>query len=116
MARRKAGAALAAAGAMLAASPAAAQGKAALGSGNPQAGRRLAETWCANCHVTGPRAAGPASDAVPTFPAIARMPPTTAMSLRVFLQTPHARMPNLQLSREETDDVAAYILSLRGGR
>ena len=63
--------------------------------------------------MIGPGAPGPASDAVPTFPGVARMPSTMAMSLRVFLQTPHSLMPNMQLSRAETDDVIAYILSLR---
>ncbi|MBX6745690.1 MAG: cytochrome c [Acetobacteraceae bacterium] len=81
--------------------------------GDLAAGRRLAETWCSNCHVIGPNVTGPGSDAVPTFPNIARMPSTTAMSLRVFLQTPHARMPDIQMSREQVDDVIAYILSLR---
>jgi hypothetical protein len=33
--------------------------------------------------------------------------------LRVFLQTPHDRMPDLHLSREEIDDLIAYILSMR---
>ncbi len=83
-------------------------------AGDPQAGRRLAETWCRNCHVIGGDASGPASDAVPTFQSVARMPSTTELSLRVFLQSPHSRMPNLQLSRAETDDVIAYILGLRG--
>jgi mono/diheme cytochrome c family protein len=81
--------------------------------GDPAAGRRLAETWCSTCHVIEPGASGPASDAVPTFPSIARMPSATELSLRAFLQTPHARMPDIQLSREQTDDVIAYILSLR---
>ena len=56
----------------------------------------------------------PSGDAVPSFRAIAAMPSTTALSLRVFLQTPHGRMPDFALSRNETDDVIAYILSLRG--
>ena len=81
--------------------------------GDPAAGRRLAEAWCSNCHVIGPGASGPALDAVPTFPAVARMPSTTGMSLRVFLQTPHSRMPDIQMSREQTDDIIAYILGLR---
>ncbi len=81
--------------------------------GDAEAGRSLASTWCSNCHVTDPGTSGPATDAVPTFSHVARMPFTTATSLRVFLQTPHARMPNLQLSRTETDDLIAYILSLR---
>jgi mono/diheme cytochrome c family protein len=80
-------------------------------------GRRVAETWCANCHLVGsgePR--GPAGDAAPPFPAIARMPSTTEMALRAFLQTPHARMPDYRLSTAELDGVVAYILSLKGGR
>ncbi len=73
----------------------------------------MAETWCSNCHVIGPGRSGPASDAVPTLPSVAQRTSTTALSLRVFLQTPHANMPNYQLSREQIDDVVAYILSLR---
>ena len=38
---------------------------------------------------------------------------TTSMSLRVFLQSPHGNMPDYRLSREQIDDVVAYILSLR---
>jgi hypothetical protein len=34
-------------------------------------------------------------------------------SLTVFLRTPHDRMPDLSLTREETDDLIAYILSLK---
>ena len=82
--------------------------------GDPARGRRLAETWCSGCHVIGPGASGPVVDATPTFPSIARMPSATGMSLRAFLLTPHSRMPDIQMSREQTDDVVAYILSLRG--
>jgi mono/diheme cytochrome c family protein len=83
--------------------------------GDQVAGAALARSWCANCHVVG-RDAGPSpasGDAAPTFASIAAMPSTTALSLRVFLQTPHRRMPDFSLSRTETDDVIAYILSLR---
>ena len=41
------------------------------------------------------------------------MKSTTPMSLRAFLQTPHSRMPDLRLSRDEIDNLTAYILSLR---
>ena len=41
------------------------------------------------------------------------MASTTSMSLRVFLQTPHPSMPDYRLTREELDDVVAYILTLR---
>jgi mono/diheme cytochrome c family protein len=82
-------------------------------AGDPAAGRRLAEGWCSNCHVIGPGQSGPASDAVPTFPSVAERASTTEMSLRVFLQTPHANMPNYQLTRAQLDDLVAYILSLK---
>jgi hypothetical protein len=48
-----------------------------------------------------------------TFVGIASMSSTTPLSLRAFLLTPHARMPDLHLSRDEMDDLAAYILGLR---
>jgi mono/diheme cytochrome c family protein len=81
--------------------------------GDVAAGRQLAETWCSSCHVVGPTTVHGTSNGVPTFVAIAGMKATTAMSLRVFLQTPHAQMPDLHLSKTEIGDLAAYILSLR---
>jgi mono/diheme cytochrome c family protein len=74
----------------------------------------LAKTWCSTCHVVTPSAKTGTSTGVPTFAAVAALPSTTPISLRAFLQTPHARMPDLHLSRDETDDLIAYILSLRG--
>jgi mono/diheme cytochrome c family protein len=81
--------------------------------GDAVAGRQLAEGWCGSCHVAGPAAVRGTSNGAPTFTAIARMKSTTPMSLRAFLQTPHARMPDLHLTRDEIDNLAAYILSLR---
>jgi mono/diheme cytochrome c family protein len=84
--------------------------------GDVEAGRVLALRSCSSCHVVAARQAQPATDAVPTFAAIARDPAVTETSLRVFLRTPHARMPDFILSRTETDDVISYILSLRAAR
>lgn len=81
--------------------------------GDAVPGEALARTWCANCHDVGRTARPATTDAVPGFASIARMPSTTAMSLRVFLLTPHGDMPDYQLGRRELDDVIAYILSLR---
>ncbi len=80
--------------------------------GDPAAGLEIARTWCANCHVvdTKPTRAG---DAVPSFPTIAAMKSTTALSLQAFLTTPHGGMPNFQLSRGQVDDAVAYILTLK---
>jgi mono/diheme cytochrome c family protein len=81
--------------------------------GNAPAGRRLANDWCSSCHVIGPVAERGTSNGAPTFTAIARMKSTTPMALKVFLQTPHSRMPDLHLSRSEIDDLTVYILSLK---
>lgn len=75
-------------------------------------GREIARHWCAECHdITGalPRVL----DGPPSFVSVANKPETTATGLRAFLHTPHAQMPDLALSREETDHMIAYILSLK---
>jgi mono/diheme cytochrome c family protein len=73
-------------------------------------GQRLAERWCAECHVSAPGQQR-ASDIVPTFVEIGgRFDETT---LATFLASPHhSRMPNLSLSRSEIADLVAYIKSL----
>jgi mono/diheme cytochrome c family protein len=81
--------------------------------GDIAAGRRLAENWCSSCHVVDASSRQGVSSGAPTFSAIARMKSTTPMALRAFLQTPHSRMPDLHMSREEIDNITAYILSLR---
>jgi len=76
-------------------------------------GQRLAQMWCSDCHAVGAgKAAG--HGAAPSFVSIADMSSTTSISLHAFLQTSHERMPNLQLTQTEIDDVVAYILSLKG--
>jgi len=81
--------------------------------GDVEAGSRLARTWCSSCHLAGPAQNSATSTGAPTFAAIAGMKSLTATSLRNFLQVPHGRMPDLHLTRDETSDLAAYILSLR---
>ena len=81
--------------------------------GDPGAGKQLAATWCANCHRIAPGGPGPASDIAPSFAAIAALPSTPSMSLRAYLRTPHANMPDYRLSREELDDIVAYLLMVK---
>lgn len=77
------------------------------------AGAGLAREVCAKCHVV-------AADQMidpgigPSLLEVAEHPATTELSLRAFLRTPHATMPNLMLTPEETDDVIAYLLTLKG--
>jgi mono/diheme cytochrome c family protein len=94
------------------AGPAAAQGL----PGDPAEGRRLAESWCAECHEVAPNANSPDWLSAPPFQALADDPAVTEMALRVFLRTPHQSMPDIRLTAEQTNDMIAYILSLRGHR
>jgi mono/diheme cytochrome c family protein len=75
-------------------------------------GRAVAEAWCANCHVVG-SGSRTGSDAAPSFASIAQHRPN-ASALRIWLSQRHKDvMPNYALSRDEVDNVVAYILSLR---
>ena len=80
--------------------------------GDPTAGRQLAEDVCSACHVIASGQASTTDVNAPAFPDLANTTRVTALSLRVFLQTPHESMPDLHLDRDETDNVIAYILSL----
>ncbi len=84
----------------------------AQGVGDARAGREVATSLCIQCHQIDGSGRDP-SRVPPGFGAIADTASQTALSLRVFLQTPHGNMPRYQLTRDETDDVIAYILSLR---
>ena len=80
--------------------------------GDVASGRHLAETMCADCHQIDfqqPKAAARA----PGFVQIAKMPSTTGLALNVFLKTSHDVMPNFILSRQDSDDIVAFILSLK---
>lgn len=81
--------------------------------GDVAAGHRLADTWCASCHMVDPALQHGSDNGAPAFSAVAAMPSTTPLALHAFLQTPHAQMPDLHLSRDEIDDLTGYILSLR---
>ena len=74
-------------------------------------GRRLAETVCSACHQIGATVSSksPKSGA-PSF--VDRMPWTNELSIKVFLRSLHPTMPNIILSPEEINSVAAYIVSL----
>ena len=83
---------------------------AAQNSRGVEAGRSLAIQWCTGCHAVEPKTVGLfAAD----FAEIAKLPSTTALSLKVFLRTSHRSMPNFILQPNEANDIAAYILSLK---
>jgi len=79
-------------------------------AGDASAGLLLARQWCTGCHVVD--AAGSGSDAAPAFPLIAREHGADQSWIRTWLTAPHPRMPNLNLSRTEIDDINSYLQSL----
>jgi cytochrome c len=79
--------------------------------GHVSQGRALADAWCATCHGVPPYSDSVRRDL--DFEAIARMPSTTELSLRVFLRSNHNKMPNIILKPEDLDDIVAFILSMK---
>ena len=73
-------------------------------------GKRIAERWCASCHVVTPEQARGSAD-VPSFTAVALKYPD-AKALATFLASPYPRMPNMTLSQPEIADLVAYIRTL----
>jgi mono/diheme cytochrome c family protein len=75
-------------------------------------GERLAERWCSACHVVTSTQRQANADA-PPFQTIAKRPAFSESGLTTFLLDPHAKMPNMNLTRTEAGDIAAYIAKLR---
>lgn len=78
---------------------------------DPTHGGEIAKRWCAACHVVADDQ-NRGADNVPTFASIGRRPGVTADSIATFLRDPHPKMPDMQISRSESQDLAAYIVSL----
>ncbi len=77
-------------------------------------GKALTEQWCNQCHVIGGGSRG--TDAAPPLPVIAQQKAQNPQWIRAWLTAPHPPMPNLSLSRQEIDDVGAYLASLSPSR
>jgi cytochrome c len=77
------------------------------------AGHAFARNACQPCHAVEAEQRTPRSVIGPAFRDVANTSGMTATAIRVFLRTSHPKMPNLILTPEETEDVIAYILSLR---
>ena len=79
---------------------------------NPDQGETLAKRWCAGCHlVAGDQKA--ATTEAPPFASVAKRPDFDADKIALFLLDPHPKMPNMELSRDEAADIAAYISTLK---
>lgn len=81
--------------------------------GDATAGRALALSVCANCHLVEEGQRKAPMDSVPSFAALAKDPTMTEARLAGFLNRPHPPMPNIELSRQQIADLVSYIISRR---
>ena len=81
---------------------------AATRAGDPFEGEKIAKRWCASCHVVSSDQKRGNTQA-PPFSEIAEKPGLTAASIALFLLHPHPPMPDMNLTRNEASDLAAYI-------
>jgi mono/diheme cytochrome c family protein len=71
-------------------------------------GQMLAKRWCAACHVVASDQQSANGQAAP-FSVIGKTPDLDSGKLALFLLLPHPKMPDMNLSRSEAADIAAYI-------
>jgi mono/diheme cytochrome c family protein len=83
-----------------------------LAQGDPEAGRDIVRSWCTACHVVDLEGTG--ADAGPPLPALLAGKQRSADEIRGWLADPHPPMPNLNLSRQEIEDILAYLEGLTG--
>jgi len=77
---------------------------------NAENGRHLSERWCTECHAIGPPPARPKAQ---SFASIAAKETITAEMIVSFLRLPHATMPNLPLTGSDSQDIAAFVMSMK---
>jgi mono/diheme cytochrome c family protein len=85
----------------------------AYAAGDAQRGKKIAATWCAQCHDIAPGAKRFDNNLPATFQEIANTPGMGELALKVFFQTPHTQMPNFSITDDVRDDLIAYITSLK---
>jgi mono/diheme cytochrome c family protein len=81
--------------------------------GDAEKGHEFVRVACYQCHALEKGQHHSPNPKAPSFSRVAADPKTTAMALRVWLETSHPTMPNLILSEYDKANVIAYILSLK---
>ena len=79
-------------------------------AGNTEAGRLLVTRSCSSCHAVD--AALTATDGAPPLSAVAKTNKERPAWIRGWLMDPHSPMPQIMLSRQQIDDIIAYLSSL----
>lgn len=81
--------------------------------GERQAGFALAQDVCAECHAVNKGERQSPHGQAPSFTRIANARGMNPARLRVWFQVSHRSMPDLHLTEQQSDDLIAYITSLR---
>lgn len=76
------------------------------------AGRRVAERYCADCHLIARTGARPGLKA-PGFLTISRRAVASEAWIVSFLSRPHATMPTVYLDANDALNIASYIVKLK---
>jgi len=84
--------------------------------GDAHAGLIYADGVCSECHAVKKGERVSPHERAPAFEVVANTRGMTEMALRVWFQSPHPSMPNLMLTEKNSDDLVAYIMSLKQGR
>jgi mono/diheme cytochrome c family protein len=79
---------------------------------DPDHGETLVKRWCASCHLVANDQKSATTEA-PSFASVAKRPGFDEAKVAFFLLDPHPKMPNMELSRSEASDIAAYIATLK---
>jgi cytochrome c553 len=82
----------------------------AVAAGDIEAGRDLVTRSCTSCHAAND--ARTATDAAPSFAFLARHNTQKPGWAKDWLMDPHPPMSGIMLSRQQIDDVTAYLNSL----
>lgn len=78
----------------------------AASAGDAVTGEAIAQRWCVSCHLID---GGTARDTAPPFAALARDPTLTPGRLAAYLSDPHGGMKGMAFTRQEIDDLVAWI-------
>ena len=84
--------------------------------GDASAGLAYADSVCVECHAVKKGQRVSPNERAPAFELVANTRGMSEMALRVWFQSPHPSMPNLRLTKKQSDDLIAYITSLKEGR
>ena len=76
-------------------------------------GRAYAEDTCAACHAIDRGATVSPNPLAPPFQAVADTPGMTRIALAAWIQSAHVNMPQLIVDQDRTDDLWAYLSTLK---